>query len=167
MRVDFHSFRTISLGSALVLASVALPSLAEDAPVTPLYPADYSAVMSGPTSLFSGVSGTYNLTVFNSGGSDSLELIIIFQGETDQTDQVIAPGWDCELREDAGINAAIRCVMAQVNPTPTPGEGYGITFQARGLNIGEGRIDAVLNPSRIVYETDYENNNSGVKIVVK
>jgi hypothetical protein len=118
----------------------------------------------GPVSLIAGLSGTYELTIVNFGSkSGSLELIIIFIGAIDQTDQVIAPGLDCEVRHDTGINAAVRCTK----PVFEPDEELSVIVQGRGQAAGAGKIGAVLNPTRTAEEDDYDNNNSTLAITIR
>ena len=123
----------------------------------------YATTIHGPTSLSAGVSGTYELGVANAGNQPgSLELFIIFTGAVDQTGRIVAPGFDCEVRHDAGINAAIRCTK----PVFEPYSPAKVTFQARGQAAGTGKIGAVLNPHRSAVEGNYNNSNSTLTFTI-
>src|ERR1700682_4545090 len=95
---------TLAGGTTLLLAGLAAAPTAFAAP-------ELSVYINGPEKLQAGLSGTYNVSATNDGDvSAPAEVFIIFAGKLDQTDQVTASGGlDCEVRHDAGINAADRC----------------------------------------------------------
>ena len=118
----------------------------------------------GPATLIAGVSGTYEVQVENSGdGPASLELFIIFTGAIEQTGRIVAPGLDCEVRHDEGINGAVRCTK----PVFEPGEQVSVFVQGRGQAAGTGKIGAVLNPHRSAAEADYDDNNETRTVTIQ
>lgn len=114
----------------------------------------------GPKSLIAGLSGTCEFSVVNNGAvSAPLELFVIFTGAIDQTGQIVAPGLDCEVRHDKGINAAVRCTR----PALARFEVANVTVQGRGQAAGTGKVGLVLNPHRSAVEDadgGYDNNNN-------
>lgn len=105
--------------------------------------AELGTIANGPATLQVGLSGTYVVTVSNKGGvSAPVELFIIFAGKLEQTGQIIAGGGaSCELRPpDAGINAAVRCTVQQLEP----GAKYDIVVQGRGSAPGAGKLLAKI-----------------------
>lgn len=157
------------------MALLTLLLLVSPAQAQPVVLADFQSLIDSPervgggAPMFSfpmtaGVSSNFVLGVVNGGGTtESLEVYIVFTGQVDQTGQIDAPGFDCEVRHDSGINAAIRCTT----PAMPLGEYYSIRFQGRGLAAGTGKIGAVLNPGRTVVESDYDNNNFTVEVSVQ
>ena len=145
--------------------------IAQPAAAAPLQYADFvipqsiqGTLMLGPTILTAGLSGSYEVAVLNDGAqSGALELFIIFTGAIDQTGQIVAPGFDCEVRHDSGINAAIRCTK----PVLEPNEYATVIFQGRGQAAGTGKIGVVLNPSRSAVEADYDNNNETLNVTIQ
>lgn len=112
--------------------------------------------MVGPRTLQVGLSGTYRVMATYDGYSDggSVELFIIFAGKLEQTGQIVAsPGLECDVRHDAGINAAVRCTGAvRQQATVT------VTVQGRGQEPGKGTLVATLNPSGAQPDRDNSNN---------
>ena len=102
----------------------------------------------GQNSWQAGLSGTYNVSATNDGDvSAPAEVFIIFAGKLDQTDQVTASGGlDCEVRQDAGINAAVRCTTPQLRAKT----GYNIVVQGRGSAPGAGQLVARINVDQSV-----------------
>ena len=100
------------------------------------------AVVTGPATLQAGLSGTYVVTVSNSGGVKApVELFIIFAGKLEQTGQIGAQGgFDCQLQSAAaGVNATVRCVQQL-----EPGAKYDIVVQGRGSAPGAGTLLAKI-----------------------
>jgi hypothetical protein len=100
------------------------------------------AVVNGPATLQAGLSGTYVVTVSNSGGAKApVELFIIFAGKLEQTGQIGAQGgFDCQLQSAAaGVNATVRCVQQL-----EPGAKYDIVVQGRGSVPGAGTLLAKI-----------------------
>lgn len=148
-----------------VFALLAGLVIAQPAEAEPIPFVDYEVTtIDGPSLLTAGVSGTYELSVGNAGNQPgSLELFIIFTGAIDQTGRIVAPGFDCEVRHDEGINAAIRCTK----PVFEPYAPVKVIFQGRGQAAGAGKIGAVLNPHRSAVEGNYNNNNSTLTVTVQ
>lgn len=158
---------------ALLLAlPVTTPVLAGN----PTIEADFWSIIDSPErtgggmamfdfSMKTGLTARFVLGVSNAGGTaQPLEFYVIFTGAVDVAGQIDAPGFDCEVRHDAGINAAIRCTSPSV---AADGEAHAVRFQARGIAAGNGKIGAVLNPSRASPESEYDNNNFTVNVSVE
>jgi hypothetical protein len=120
--------------------------------------------MSGPGALPAGLSGTYTVTVKNEGGvGATLELVIVFAGKLDQTGQIVAgAGLYCEVRHNAGINAALYCNGGQLGAGATA----SVIVQGRGQSAGGGTLIATLNNSRAVEETSYDNNLKQLNVTI-
>lgn len=121
--------------------------------------ADLGITANGPATLQAGLSGTYVVTVSNTGGvSAPGELFIVFAGKLLQTGQITAPGgFACEVRPpDAGINSAIRCTVQQLEP----GAKYDVVVQGRGSAPGAGQLVATINPNHSVPENSFGNNSN-------
>lgn len=102
-----------------------------------------SAIANGPATLQTGLSGTYVVTVSNSGGVRApVELFIIFSGKLEQMGQIRTQGgFDCALQPPAaGITAALRCTGPQVEP----GAKFDIVVQGRGSAPGAGKLLAKI-----------------------
>jgi hypothetical protein len=127
----------------LLLAGLAVAPAALAAP-------ELSVYINGPEKLHAGLSGTYNVSATNDGDvSAPAEVFIIFGGKLDQTNQVTASGGlDCEVRHDAGINAAVRCTTPQLQGKT----GYNIVVQGRGSEPGAGQLVARINGDQSVPE---------------
>jgi hypothetical protein len=139
---------TLAGGTTLLLAGFATAPTAFAAP-------ELSVYIDGPEKLQVGLSGTYNVSATNDGDvSAPAEVFIIFAGKLDQTDQVTASGGlDCEVRHDAGINAAVRCTTPQLQPKT----GYTIAVQGRGSASGTGQLVAKINGDPSVPEGGFGN----------
>ena len=138
---------TLAGGITLLLAGLAAAPAAFAAP-------ELSVYINGPEKLQAGLSGTYNVSATNDGDvGAAAEVFIIFAGKLDQTDQVTAPGLDCEVRHDAGINASVRCTTPQL-PAKT---GYNIVVQGRGSAPGPGQLVAKINVDPSVQEGGFGN----------
>ena len=129
-------FASIVGGITLLWAGLAAAPTAFVAP-------ELSVYITGPEKLQVGLSGTYNVSATNDGDvSAPAEVFIIFAGKLDQTDQVTASGGlDCEVRHDAGFNAAVRCATPQLQPKT----GYNIAVQARGSAPGIAQLVAKIS----------------------
>lgn len=135
-------------GLAILLGSTAVPALAG---------VDLSAFVEGPKTLQAGLSGTYKVRVANFSETDApVELYIIFAGKLDQTGQIRpAPGYECALGHDAGINASIRCT----GQLPRDSSYTDIVLiQARGQESGVGKLLITVDPSHLLPDTRFENN---------
>jgi len=114
------------------------PNVPPPAPAT----AVLGAIVNGPATLQAGLSGTYVVTVSNSGGATApVELFIIFAGKLEQTGQIGAQGgFDCVLQPPAaGVNATVRCVQSL-----EPGAKVEIALQGRGSAPGAGTLLAKI-----------------------
>ena len=141
-------FVTLAGGTTLLLAGLAAAPTAFAAP-------ELSVYINGPEKLQAGLSGTYNVSATNDGDvSAPAEVFIIFAGKLDQTDQVTASGGlDCEVRHDAGINAAVRCTTPQLQAKT----GYNIVVHGRGSAPGAGQVVAKINVDQSVQEGGFGN----------
>lgn len=99
--------------------------------------------LKGPSSLQAGLSGTYTVTIKNTGSvSAPVELHIIFAKALDQTGQIVAgAGLACAIGHDAGINAGLTCTGGQL----AGGESTTVIVQGRGQNAGVGVLLATIN----------------------
>jgi hypothetical protein len=107
------------------------PNVPPPAPAT----AVLGAIVNGPATLQAGLSGTFVVTVSNSGGVKApVELFIIFAKNLEQTGQIGAQGgFGCEVGQAAGINATLRCTGPQVEP----GAKFDIVVQGVGRTPGQ------------------------------
>jgi len=128
--------------------------------------ADLAVVsIAGPTTRQVGLSATYTVTVKNEGTAAApVELGIVFAGKLDQTGQIVpGPGAGaCELRRDAGINAAVYCTGGTLGA----GETTTVVVQGRGQSAGTGLLIATLNPGQSVPESSYANNSKQLNVTV-
>ena len=127
--------------------------------------ADLTVVsLSGPGKLKAGLSGTFKVVIKDIGtGGATVELHIIFAKAIDQTGQIVAgAGLACAIGHDAGINTGLTCTGGKL----APGETATITVQGRGQAAGIGVLLATLNPSRVVTETDYNNNVKQLNVTI-
>jgi hypothetical protein len=121
----------------------AAPAPADPAPQQVPAPAPATAVLgavvNGPATLQAGLSGTYVVTVSNTGGVKApVELFIIFAGKLEQTGA--QGGSDCQLQSPAaGVNATVRCVLQL-----EPGAKSDIVVQGRGSVSGAGTLLAKI-----------------------
>lgn len=160
--------KIVAMTLALLVASLAQPiALRAEGTVNPVYlPQLVVAEIKGSSVLQAGLSGTYEVTIWNVGFEVApVELHIIFAGAIDQTDRIIADsGLDCEIGHDAGINAVVRCTGGQV------GRGGIVTVvvQGRGQAAGAGKLVATVNASRSVLERDnkYDDNIKQFNITI-
>ena len=120
--------------------------------------------MTGPATLIPGLSGTFAVTIRNDGNrAGPLELFLIFGGTLDQAGQIRAgAGLACEIRHDAGINAALRCAGGRLEPK----EETTIIVQGRGQSAGAGMLVATINPSQSLPEHDYGNNFKQLNVTI-
>lgn len=141
---------------ALIVMSglLALPAVGGAPPASAA--ADFYVAGDGPPTLQAGLSGTYVVTVANNGDTSApVELIIVFTGKLEQTGQISAGGgFDCEVRRDAGINAAVRCTVQQLPSA----KFYKIVVQGRGSAPGTGQLTVTINPDRSIPEDGFANN---------
>jgi hypothetical protein len=120
----------------------AAPPPADPKPVPVPATAVLGAIVNGPATLQTGLSGTYVVTVSNSGGVGApVELFIIFAKNLEQTGQISAQGgFGCEVSQAAGINATLRCTGPQVEP----GAKFDIVVQGVGRTPGPGILLAKI-----------------------
>ena len=158
-----HLRSTLTVAALGVVACwpATAPAVAAPAQDADLYPG-----YEGPTSLMAGVSGTFRMVVYNRGYTAApVELFIIFTGAIEQTGRVVAPGMDCEVRQDNGINGAVRCTAPTVGPIND--DYVEVTVQGRGQSPGTGKIAFVVNPNQSAVESDYGNNTLTLKVEIQ
>jgi hypothetical protein len=104
-----------------------------------------------------GLSNEYNAGVINLGDTATpVELFIILAGQLGEPEHIMTfgeKGFDCEVRHDAGINAAIRCTGQLA-----PGASVNVQFHARGLAPGVGKIVVTANPAQSIPDANVDNN---------
>ena len=146
--------------ASLVLAAISFEALAEQP--KPDFVID---LVRGPPILKVGISGTFNILIRNTGSTPGpLEVFIVFTGELDQTDQIRADsGMACEVRHDAGINAAVYCTGGVIGP----GQTATLIVQGRGQSVGVGHLVTTINPSHSLPESSYDNNFSQVNVSIE
>ena len=143
-----RSLRPIAFGLALLAGRLAAePALAMG---------DMYVTTGAPTELQAGLSAEFSASVTNRGDTASpVELFIILAGKLGQPEHIRAGGgFDCEVRHDTGINAAIRCTGPQL----APGTGIVVIFHARGLAVGRGQLVVTADPDHSVPDANYEDN---------
>ena len=151
--------RVMALGMVCALAAAATgTSVLADQP-KPDFVID---LVQGPPILTPGLSGTFTIKIRNTGSTPGpLEVFFVFAGKLDQTDQVRADsGIACEIRHDAGINAAVRCTGGTIGP----GQTATFILQGRGQAAGVGQLVTTINPSHSLPESSYDNNFSQVNV---
>ena len=101
--------------------------------------------VNGPTTLPTGLSGTYTVNVSNSGDTGApVELYVSFGGQLQQTDQVIASGgFNCEVLNYAGGTSAVHCTVQQLPSKATA----NIVVHGRGPAPGAGHLTVSINSS--------------------
>jgi hypothetical protein len=104
-----------------------------------------AVVVKGPTTLATGVSGTYTASLSNSGDVSALvELYISFGGQLQQTGQVIpSGGLNCDVINNAGGTSAVHCSAQQLPSKATT----NIVVQGRGSAPGAGHLTVNINSS--------------------
>lgn len=116
-------------------------------PVIPPATAQLSAIAKGPATLQAGLSGTYVVTVSNSGGVGApVEQFIRFAGKLEQMGQIRAQGFDCALVPTSPeFNALVRCTIPQLEP----GAKYDIVVQGVGRTPGLGTLSTTIGIQNI------------------
>ena len=101
--------------------------------------------VNGPTTLAAGSSGTYTANLSNPGDASApVELFISFNGNLQQTGEVVAPeGFDCTVIDYAGGTAAAHCTTPQFQSKATA----NITVQGQGSAPGAGQLVVNINSS--------------------
>ena len=138
----------------LVCSTPATPPLAPESAPAPAQPAPPDAqtaaarlgvAVNGPTTLSAGMSGTYTVSVSNSGDvSAPVELFISFNGKLQQTGQVTASGgFDCAVSNYAGGTTAVHCTVPQFQSKATA----NIMVQGQGSAPGAGQLVVNINSS--------------------
>ena len=117
-------------------------------PIPPAGPATarLGVVVNGPTTRQVGLTGTYTVSVSNSGDVGApVQLSITFGGQLQQTDQVTPSGggFNCEVFNNAGGKSAVRCTTQELQSKET----VSIAVQARGSAPGPGDVLAKINSS--------------------
>jgi hypothetical protein len=104
-----------------------------------------AVVVKGPTTLATGLSGTYTASLSNSGDVGALvELYISFGGQLQQTGQVIpSGGFNCDVIDNAGGTSAVHCSAQQLPSKATT----NIVVQGRGSAPGAGHLTVNINSS--------------------
>lgn len=121
--------------------------------------------LNGPGSLQAGLSGTYKITVKNSGDAGAnVELTILFAKALNQTGQIVpSAGLACApVGHSAAINAQINCTGGQLGA----GETGTVIVQGRGQVAGAGTLVGTLNNSRLVQESSYDNNVKQLNVTI-
>jgi hypothetical protein len=100
-------------------------------------------VVNGPTTLPANTSGTYTVSLSNSGDvSAPVELYISFAAPIQQTGQVTpSGGFNCEVLNHAGGSTAVHCTVQQLQSKATA----NIVVQGRGSTPGAGHLTATIN----------------------
>jgi hypothetical protein len=101
--------------------------------------------VNGPTTLSAGMSGTYTVSVSNSGDvSAPVELFISFNGKLQQTGQATpSGGFDCTVSNYAGGTTSVHCTVPQFQSKATA----NITVQGQGSAPGAGQLVVNINSS--------------------
>jgi hypothetical protein len=100
--------------------------------------------VSGPTTLSAGMSGTYTVSVSNSGDvSAPVELFISFNGQLQQTGFTPSGGFNCDVRNYAGGSSSVHCTVPQFQSKATA----NIVVQGRGSAPGAGQLVVNINSS--------------------
>ena len=101
--------------------------------------------VNGPPTLTAGMSGTYNVSVSNSGDvSAPVELFISFNGKLQQTGQPgSSGGFDCTVNNYSGGTSSVHCTVGQFGSKATA----NITVQGQGSAPGAGQVVVNINSS--------------------
>jgi hypothetical protein len=102
-------------------------------------------VANGPTTLATGMSGTYTVSLSNSGDvSAPVELYISYGSPLQQAGQVTpSGGFNCEVLNHAGGSTAVHCTLQQLQSKATA----NIVVQGRGSAPGAGHLTATISSS--------------------
>jgi hypothetical protein len=128
------------------------PAAAQPAPAQQPAPPDaqtaaarLGVAVNGPTTLATGMSGTYTVSVSNPGDvSAPVELFISFNGNLHQTGQVTpSGGFDCTVNNYAGGTSSVHCTVGQFGSKATA----NITVQGQGSAPGAGQLVVNINSS--------------------
>jgi hypothetical protein len=116
---------------------------APPAPPPPAPVARLGVSANGPTTLAAGMSGTYTVSLSNSGDvSAPVELYVSFGGQLQLAGQAGASsGFDCTVQDYAGGTSSVHCTTAQLQSKATA----TITVQGRGSSPGAGHVNANIN----------------------
>jgi hypothetical protein len=100
-------------------------------------------VVNGPTTLPASTSGTYTVSLSNSGDAGApVELYISFAAPVQQTGQVTpSGGFNCEVLNHAGGSTAVHCTVQQLQSKATA----NIVVQGRGSAPGAGHLTATIS----------------------
>jgi hypothetical protein len=101
--------------------------------------------VNGPTTLPAGLSGTYTVSLSNSGDTGApVELYVSYGGQLQQTGQVTpSGGFNCDVVNYAGGTSAVHCTVPQFQSKATA----NIVVQGRGSAPGAGHLTATINSS--------------------
>jgi hypothetical protein len=98
----------------------------------------------GPTTLTTGQSGTYTVSVSNPGDlSAPVELFISFNGNLRQNGFTPSGGFDCSVNNYAGGTSSVHCTVGQFGSKATA----NITVQGQGSAPGPGQLVVNINSS--------------------
>jgi hypothetical protein len=148
---------TVRLVCTTPAASASAPASAP-APAAPPAPPAVSAAAdltmndTGPTTLQTGLTGTYRVLAANSGNASvPAQVTITFTGNLDVTDDPInGGGFDCAIQAAAGVTRAVVCTGQLAPGPPTV-----IEVRARGSAPGTGVFNSALSsPGSSAQHTD-------------
>lgn len=112
-------------------------------PAPPAAAASLGVAVTGPTTLQTGMSGTFTVTVANKGDVDAPgDLYISYGGKLEQMGQIAPSGsFQCEVINNAGGSTAVHCTVTNIPPHTSP----TIQVQGRGMTPGPGHLTATIN----------------------
>lgn len=124
-------------------AAPPVPVSHQPVPPAPAALARLGVAVTGPTTLQTGLSGTYTVTVANNGDVDAPgDLYISYGGKLEQTGQIAPSGsFQCDVINNAGGTTAVHCTVANIPPHTSP----TIQVQGRGMTPGPGHLTATVN----------------------
>ncbi len=107
--------------------------------------ANLGVAVRGPTTLRAGESGTYTVTLGNSGDVGApVEFYASYSGQLKQTGAVTpSGGFNCDVINNAGGTTAVHCTTPQL---PPKGQA-SIVVQGRGAAPGPGHLTATISTS--------------------
>jgi hypothetical protein len=139
------------VGDPLKCIDQELPPAAPQAPAQQPAPPDaqtaaarLGVAVNGPTTLPAGQSGTYTVSVSNSGDvSAPVELFISFNGQLQQAGFTPSGGFNCDVRNYAGGSSSVHCTTGQLQSKGTA----NIVVQGRGSAPGAAQLGVNINSS--------------------
>ncbi|MBE1551850.1 hypothetical protein GGC64_005937 [Mycobacterium sp. OAS707] len=139
------------VGNPLTCIDQELPPAAPQAPAQQPAPPDtqtaaarLGVAVNGPKTLLAGQSGTYTVSVSNSGDVNApVELFISFNGQLQQAGFTPSGGLDCDVRNYGGGSSSVHCTTGQL-----PAKGTAnIVVQGRGSAPGAATLGVNINSS--------------------